>query len=501
MTIQKEIKNIVFDLGGVLCGLDADRCVKAFRKIGADDIAFYVEEHRVEDLFLKTELGVMSTAGFCDEVRRLTGKSMADRDIVWAWDELLTGISAERRQRLLELRKHYRLFLLSNTNDMHWRKCTEDFFPMPLPDGSTAGVADYFDHCFLSYQLHQAKPSADIFRTVLGQAGLQAEETLFIDDSAANCEAAAALGMQTYHNRHIDDWLRPTVATIGFFDGVHQGHRFLISQVVSAAHAEGKHAVVITFDRHPREVLPSGEPVALLTTLDEKLALLEQTGVDDVVVLPFTREFSQQTARDFMDSVLRGRLHVSKLMIGYDNRFGRYTPGEGFDDYAAYGRELGIEVVRSQVAPQGPVSSSVVRRALAAGDVVSAHRALGRCYSLSGSVVGGHQEGRKLGFPTANVVPCDGSKMIPANGVYAVRVALDGREYIGMMNIGRRPTFDGHEKTLEVHIFDYDGNLYGRSLTVNFVERIRDERRFDSPEELAAQLEHDKLEVTAKCKG
>ena len=206
MTIQKEIKNIIFDLGGVLCGLDADRCVRAFREIGAEDIAFYVEEHRVEDLFLNTELGEMTTAEFCDEVRRLTGRDLASERIVWAWNELLTGISEARRHRLLELRKHYRLFVLSNTNDMHWSKCVNDFFPMSLDGGGHVGVDDYFEKAFLSYRMHLAKPSAEIFRRVLDESGLKANETLFIDDSEANCEAASRLGIHTYYNRDINDW-------------------------------------------------------------------------------------------------------------------------------------------------------------------------------------------------------------------------------------------------------------------------------------------------------
>lgn len=213
MKIQPNIRNIIFDLGGVLCGLSSERCIAALHQIGADAIAFYVEEHRVEDLFLQAELGKISTREFCDEVRRISGKDLSDESIVWAWNELLTGISHERRARLLSLSRRYRLFILSNTNDMHWQKCAREFFPYcPAPDTPEEdcrmyGVDDYFDKVFLSYQLQLAKPSEEIFHRVLTDAGLEASETLFIDDSKVNCEAAGRLGIQTFHNEHIDDWL------------------------------------------------------------------------------------------------------------------------------------------------------------------------------------------------------------------------------------------------------------------------------------------------------
>lgn len=204
--MQQEIKNIVFDLGGVLCGLDADRCVAAFHGIGAEDIAYFVEEHRVEDLFLDAELGHITTAEFCDEVRRLTRKSIQDDAIVWAWNELLTGVSESRKECLLQLSEHYRLFILSNTNDMHWGRCSQEFFRFSQ-NGHHLGVGDVFEKVFLSYEMHLAKPSEEIFQQVLSQAQLVPEETLFIDDSQANCLVAARLGIHTYHNHHIDDWM------------------------------------------------------------------------------------------------------------------------------------------------------------------------------------------------------------------------------------------------------------------------------------------------------
>lgn len=204
MKIPPHIKNIVFDLGGVLCGLDAERCIRAFHQIGAEEVAVYVEEHRVEDLFLQSELGLITTEEFCEEVRRITQRPIDDEKIVWAWNELLTGITDERRQAVLELSKTYRLFVLSNTNDMHWKKWEGILEEREEREGTKERV---FEKCFLSYELHLAKPSREIFETVLQQADIKADETLFIDDSLKNCEAAQALGIHTYHNQHINDWL------------------------------------------------------------------------------------------------------------------------------------------------------------------------------------------------------------------------------------------------------------------------------------------------------
>lgn len=204
MKIPPHIKNIVFDLGGVLCGLDAERCIRAFHQIGAEEVAVYVEEHRVEDLFLQSELGYITTEEFCEEVRRITQRPIDDEKIVWAWNELLTGITDERRQAVMELSKTYRLFVLSNTNDMHWKKWEASSL---LPLKGEVFKDGVFEKCFLSYELHLAKPQREIFEAVLQQADIKADETLFIDDSLKNCEAAEALGIHTYHNQHINDWL------------------------------------------------------------------------------------------------------------------------------------------------------------------------------------------------------------------------------------------------------------------------------------------------------
>ena len=292
----------------------------------------------------------------------------------------------------------------------------------------------------------------------------------------------------------------PSVATIGMFDGVHEGHRFVLSHVCDYAKAHQIASTVITFDRHPREVVQTGWHPLLLTTFEERMRLLEETGVDRCVVLPFTIEMAALSARDFMQMMVE-RLGVKVLLTGYDNRFG-HNRSETFDDYVRYGKELGIEVKGLPPTPSeergNHVSSSMVRRLLEKGDVKEAARCLTYPYSITGRVVKGEHVGTRLGFPTANLQVADPHKMIPAAGVYAVRCMMDdGRSkmYKGMMNIGTRPTFGVHRQTLEVHILDYEGDLYGQTVTVSFIERLRDERRFDNEEELRAQLKEDANKV------
>lgn len=201
--MRRNVKNIIFDLGCVLVGLDKQRCVRAFEQIGAGDVASYVRDHRTADLFFDIEIGQMSTERFCDEVRRMSRCKAENEEIVWAWNQLLLGIPDEKKQRLIDLKKEYRLFLLSNTNDMHWQKCVNDFFPC-----HNFGVNDYFEDVYLSYMLQLTKPDPKIFETVLRRSQLQAAETLFIDDVKENCESAARLGIQVLHETTGNDWIK-----------------------------------------------------------------------------------------------------------------------------------------------------------------------------------------------------------------------------------------------------------------------------------------------------
>ena len=307
--------------------------------------------------------------------------------------------------------------------------------------------------------------------------------------------------METIFLNQVQKTSAACVATVGMFDGVHRGHQHVIGQVVEKAREAGLSSTVITFDKVPRQVLdPSFRP-QLLTTLEEKENVIRQLGVDVLAVLPFTRETAGLSAQAFMQQVLHEQLQTKVLVTGYDNRFG-HDRTEGFDDYVRYGRELGMEVLRgdAQLMDDGqrPVSSSVIRQLLAEeGRVDLMPHYLTRLYQLRGTVAPGEHIGHRLGYPTANLEVDEADKLIPAAGVYAVWTTLEGEQQprAAMMNIGNRPTFHGHRQTLEVNILDFEGNLYGQVMTVSFVERLRAERRFDSPEALAVQLEADKEKV------
>ena len=286
------------------------------------------------------------------------------------------------------------------------------------------------------------------------------------------------------------------VATIGFFDGVHRGHCSLLSQVVRQAAQRNRQSTVVTFDIHPRQLVnPDFQPL-LLTTLDEKLQLLSLQGIDRVALLHFDEQMASLSARDFMSVVLSRQLNVDTLVLGYDSRFGHGRTA-GFADYEAYGRSMGIDVLRATplLSDDGtPVSSSLVRNLLLSGNIAQANDALGRRYSLTGNVVDGFHEGRRLGFPTANLALADRQRLVPGRGVYAVWAELTGysEPMPAMMNIGTRPTYNGSSQTLEVHIIGYEGDLYGQDVTVTFAERIRSEQPFDSPSALASQLQLDR---------
>lgn len=297
----------------------------------------------------------------------------------------------------------------------------------------------------------------------------------------------------------------PCATTIGFFDGVHKGHKYLIKAVMDSAAGQGNlQSTIITFDSHPSIVLGKNPRTRLLTTTDEKIERLSETGADNCVVLHFDKEIAAMSAYDFMKDMLRDRLNVRKLIIGYDNRFG-HNRSEGFTDYVRYGRELGIDVVQAHTFTMNgmQVCSSVIRSLLDGGSVRMANMCLGYDYSMRGLVVSGHHEGTKLGFPTANIEVVDPLKLIPKRGVYAVNVRIDDAAELmpGMMNIGLRPTFGNGNTTTEINIFNFEGDIYGHTLTVEVHAKLRDEHRFDSVEELAAQLHTDRDTALAALRG
>ena len=285
-----------------------------------------------------------------------------------------------------------------------------------------------------------------------------------------------------------------SVLTTGTFDGVHLGHQAILRYLVERAGVVGGKATVVTFDPHPREVLGASH-VSILTTLEERADALQSHGVERFVVLPFTRRLSMLEPEAYVTDVLLGTVGMQEIVIGYDHGFGRNRSGNR-STLVALGKEHGfsVDVIPEQIVTGVTVSSTQIRNALLdEGDVQRAATLLGCPYSLAGTVVMGDQRGRQIGFPTANLHAEDPRKLIPRPGVYAVRAETASGPYGGMMNIGRRPTFetDGSVQA-EVHLFGFEGDLYGTLLRVHFVARLRDERKFDSAEALVAQLKDDR---------
>lgn len=289
-------------------------------------------------------------------------------------------------------------------------------------------------------------------------------------------------------------------AAIGFFDGVHRGHQYLLHNLHQVARERGWGTMVISFAQHPRHVLGHASAPALLTPREHLPELLRPFHVHECTLLHFTSEMAAMSARQFMEEVLRDRLGIRTLLIGYDHHFGRPQAGEGFEQYRSYGEELGIEVVCADalVLPNLPdeigqkLSSSTIRQLLTQGQVHTAAQLLNRPYRVVGRVAEGRKNGRKLGYPTANLRPQSSQQLIPQLGVYATRTWIDGVSYGSMTNIGCRPTLDnGQDISIETHIFDFDAQVYGQTMGLDFVERLRDEQRFESMEALIAQLGRD----------
>ncbi len=281
--------------------------------------------------------------------------------------------------------------------------------------------------------------------------------------------------------------------TVGTFDGVHRGHQDVVARLRRLADQRALTPVVVTFDPHPLEIVnPSAAP-HLLTTREEKLAALERTGVAMVVVLPFTHQLAAMSADAFVDEVLRARCRLEALLVGHDHGFGRDRMGDaGVLQALGADRGFTVELVEPVQGSEGlPVSSTAIRRAVAGGDLSRAAEGLGRLYSVSSVVAHGEKRGRALGFPTVNLAPLSPRKLLPPDGVYAVRVTLPDGEHAGMLNLGGRPTWAEEERRLEAHLFDVSGDWYGQRVEVRFVRRLREVRRFADADALRAQLQED----------
>ena len=291
--------------------------------------------------------------------------------------------------------------------------------------------------------------------------------------------------------------VKGTVLTVGTFDGVHRGHLDVLARLVDHARRLRHPSLLVTFEPHPLEVLNPAAAPMLLTTREEKLGLLAETGLDYVAILPFTSELAAQSAEEFVDRVLRERFRLAKLLIGHDHGFGRGREGD-VDTLRALGTDRGfaVEVVAPVVTDTGEaVSSSRIRRAIAAGDLAGAAASLGRDYGVSGRVVPGDARGRGLGFPTINVLPESPRKLLPPDGVYAVEVRTPTGRFGGMLNLGGRPTFGDERRTIEANLFDVTGDFYGDLVQLAFIRRLRDTMKFDGVEALRAQLAADERDA------
>ncbi|MFZ4401498.1 MAG: bifunctional riboflavin kinase/FAD synthetase [Bacteroidales bacterium] len=285
------------------------------------------------------------------------------------------------------------------------------------------------------------------------------------------------------------------VVTIGMFDGVHLGHQQILTHLVAKAIENKGESIVITFDTHPRMVLQHDSyKLKFINSYQEKIHLIEETGVDHLVFLPFTKEFSKKSTADFVKEYLVTILHIKALILGHDNRFGN-KENNNFSELSSFGHEYKFDIERVKVKDLlgNPVSSSKIREALDKGDIPLANNLLGYPYEISGKVIMGNQIGRKIGYPTANIDLENDFKLIPSLGVYAIRVVWNQMHFNGMLNIGIRPTLNINKLSIEAHIFDFDADIYGQYLKIYFVDKIRDEQRFINLDELVIQLNKDKV--------
>ena len=303
--------------------------------------------------------------------------------------------------------------------------------------------------------------------------------------------------MKVYKGLEEFEKLKNAIVTTGTFDGVHQGHRKIVNRLIGVAKKNKGESVLLTFFPHPRMVLQPDSDLKLINTIDEKIELLREVGIDHLIIHPFTKEFSRTTSLEFVRDLLVNKIGTTKLVIGYDHHFGRNREGS-FEHLKEFGPIYGFEVeeISVQDVDNVNVSSTKVRKALEDGEVDVAANYLGYSFFLQGVVVHGQKIGRELGYPTANIEIQNPYKLIPANGIYAVKVNVGNKMYNGMLNIGTRPTIEHSDiVSVEVHLFDFSEDIYGKELTVSFVQRIRSEKKFDNREALIAEMKKDKVRV------
>ena len=301
--------------------------------------------------------------------------------------------------------------------------------------------------------------------------------------------------MKVYHSiKKYTEKKRLTILTIGTFDGVHLGHQKIIERLNHSKIQNEEKSAILTFFPHPRSVLDSKNDVKMLTTIDEKIQLLEKFGLDHLVIEPFTEDFSQLSAAQFIQSILVEYLKIKKLIIGYDHHFGKNREGN-FVQLQKYGKihNFELESISAQDIDNVTISSTKIRKALHEGNIIKANSYLGYNYLLTGKIVKGKGLGRTIKFPTINIQIDENYKLIPKTGVYIVKSLINNDCVFGIMNIGYRPTFNEEYQTIEVHLLDFQGDLYGKIIQIEMLERLRDEQRFDSLENLTKQIQQDEI--------
>ena len=301
------------------------------------------------------------------------------------------------------------------------------------------------------------------------------------------------LALKIFHSINDFRSTKKTIITLGTFDGVHIGHKKILEKVLQNTNGEQYESLVLTFFPHPRMVLQGDSDIKLLNTINEKIDLLQGIGIENLVIHPFDEAFSRLTAEEFVKTILVDRLNIQKIIIGYDHRFGRNRTAN-IDDLINYGQQYGFEVeqISVQEINEISVSSTKIRQALSEGDMTLANDYLGYDYFITGTVVEGKQLGRTINFPTANIKIQENYKLIPQNGVYIVKSGIENKIVYGMMNIGFNPTVNGQNRSIEVHYFDFNAELYDKEIQVSILHRIRSEQKFPSFDLLKEQLEKDK---------
>jgi len=300
--------------------------------------------------------------------------------------------------------------------------------------------------------------------------------------------------MKVFHSISAYKNTQPSVLTIGTFDGVHNGHKAIISQLLTASKKEGLTSIILTFFPHPRMILQEGNPIKLINTISEREELLQQTELENLIIHPFTKEFSRLTALEFVRDILVNQLHIKKLIIGYDHRFGRNRDAT-VEDLIEFGKTYDFEVEEIKVQQFGgvPISSTKVRNIISEGDITTANSYLGQPFTLSGKIVSGRGIGKTLTFPTANMQVAEDYKLIPKKGVYLTQSEIEGKTIFGLTNIGTNPTVGGKHQTIETYFLDYKEDLYNETLQLKFITRIRDEKVFKNTEELKTAIKEDEV--------